>query len=141
MYYHLPQKDIILASASSARQKMLRDAGLKIETQPAHVDEDSLKQAAQAENLSGLDAATLIAEMKAQKISGLHPDAFVIGSDQLLTQDHDWFSKPIIGRSENNASTSFGGNPSIGDGGGGLPEWQTSLASCRKPKNYNPALI
>ena len=95
MYYHLPQKDIILASASSTRQKMLRDAGLNIESQPAHVDEDSLKQAAQAENLSGLDAATLIAEMKAQKISGLHPDAFVIGSDQLLTQDHNWFSKPL----------------------------------------------
>ena len=94
MFYQLPQKNIILASASTTRQKMLADAGLKVQAVPAHVDEDSLKHAAQAEAMSGLDAATLIAEMKAQKISALYPDAFVIGSDQLLTQGDDWFSKP-----------------------------------------------
>lgn len=97
MFYHLPNKDIVLASASSTRQKMLRDAGLHVRVEPAHIDEDSLKDAAQAEKASGLDAATLIAEMKAQKISALYPDAFVIGSDQLLTQGEDWFSKPKTG--------------------------------------------
>ena len=94
MFYHLPHKEIVLASASSTRQKMLADAGMHIRVEPAHIDEDSLKAAALAENVSGLDAATLIAEMKAQKISALNPDAFVIGSDQLLTQGKDWFSKP-----------------------------------------------
>ena len=94
MFYHLPQKEIVLASASSTRQKMLADAGMSIRAEPAHVDEDSLKYAAQAEKASGLDAATLIAEMKAQKISALNPNAFVIGSDQLLTFGGDWFSKP-----------------------------------------------
>ena len=94
MFYHLPHKEIILASASSTRQKMLTNAGMHVRAEPAHIDEDSLKAAAQAENASGLDAATLIAEMKAQKISALNPDAFVIGSDQLLTQGDNWFSKP-----------------------------------------------
>ena len=94
MFYHLPLKEIVLASSSSTRQKMLADAGMHIRVEPAHIDEDSLKAAALAENASGLDAATLIAEMKAQKISALNPDAFVIGSDQLLTQGEDWFSKP-----------------------------------------------
>lgn len=94
MFYHLPHKQIVLASASSTRQKMLADAGMHVRAEPAHIDEDSLKAAARAENASGLDAATLIAEMKAQKISALNPDAFVIGSDQLLTQGEDWFSKP-----------------------------------------------
>ena len=94
MFYHLPHKELVLASASSTRQKMLTDAGMLVRAEPAHIDEDSLKAAAQAENASGLDAATLIAEMKAQKISALNPDAFVIGSDQLLTQGDDWFSKP-----------------------------------------------
>lgn len=94
MFYHLPHKELVLASASSTRQKMLADAGIRVRAEPAHIDEDSLKAAALAENASGLDAATLIAEMKAQKISALNPDAFVIGSDQLLTQGEDWFSKP-----------------------------------------------
>ena len=94
MFYHLPHKEIVLASASRTRQKMLADVGMHIRAEPAHIDEDSLKAAAQAEKASGLDAATLIAEIKAQKISALNPDAFVIGSDQLLTQGEDWFSKP-----------------------------------------------
>ena len=95
MMYRLPDRQIILASTSSTRQKMLADARVKIEAIPAHIDEDSIKQAAQAEGLSGLNAATLLAEMKAQKISALYPNDFVIGADQLLVQGDDWFSKPV----------------------------------------------
>ena len=94
MIYHLPHKRLILASASPARQKMLADAGVECTACPAHVDEDGLKQAARAEGMTGLDAASLIAGMKAQKISAAEPDAFVIGSDQLLVEGEDWYSKP-----------------------------------------------
>ena len=34
---------LILASASSSRAQMLRDAGVPFEVHPAHVDEDSVK--------------------------------------------------------------------------------------------------
>lgn len=92
--YTLPDKNLILASASPTRLKMMTDAGLNTTAMPAHVDEDSLKMAARAEGLSGLDAATMIAEMKARKISDQYPQEFVLGCDQLLVQGDDWFSKP-----------------------------------------------
>lgn len=95
--YHLERNSIILASASASRQKMLKDAGLQFLAIPAIVDEDSLKSAAISEGMSAPDAATLIAEMKARQISAQHPEAYVLGSDQLLTCGDDWFSKPTNG--------------------------------------------
>lgn len=94
MSYGLSDHRLILASGSPTRRAMLVDAGLNFEVIAASVDEDSLKHAAKAEQLSGLDAATMIAEMKAQQISAQHPEAYVIGADQLLVQGDDWFSKP-----------------------------------------------
>jgi septum formation protein len=90
----LPATRIILATASPTRQAMLRDAGLSFESVPASVDEESLRQAAMADELSSADAATLIAEMKARQISGRYPDAFVIGADQLLDCNGQWYAKP-----------------------------------------------
>ncbi len=90
----LPDRDLILASSSSTRLKMLRDAGVLCAMQPAHIDEDSLKDAARAEGLNTRDAATMLAEMKAVKVSNLNPGAYVIGADQLLDLKGRWFSKP-----------------------------------------------
>lgn len=94
MAYRLPETKIILASASSTRRTMFEKAGLEVEFMPAAVDEESLKEAGRAEGMNGRDTATLIAEMKARKISDMAPDAFVIGSDQLLVCGDDWLSKP-----------------------------------------------
>ena len=94
MSYGLSDHRLILASGSPTRRAMLANAGLNFEVIAASVDEDSLKHAAKAEQLSGLDAATMIAKMKAQQISAQHPEAYVIGADQLLVQSDDWFSKP-----------------------------------------------
>lgn len=90
----LPNRDLILASSSMTRRKMLDDAGLAYKAISAGVDEDSLKDAARAEGLSSRDAATMLAEMKAVKISNQYPGAYVIGSDQLLDLDGEWLSKP-----------------------------------------------
>lgn len=92
--YHLPHIPLILASASSSRKEMLTAAGLEFKAVPAEVDEEELKRAALAENIPPPDAATMIAEMKAQKISARHPNAFVLGADQLLVCQDDWYSKP-----------------------------------------------
>ena len=91
----LPGSRIILATASPTRRAMLRDAGLLFESVAAMVDEESLRQAAFADGISSVDAATLIAEMKARQISGRYPDAFVIGADQLLDCDGHWYAKPV----------------------------------------------
>lgn len=94
MAYRLPSTKIILASASPTRRTMIENIGLEAEFMAAAVDEESFKDAGRAEGMNGGDTATLIAEMKARKISDMAPDAFVIGSDQLLQSGDDWFSKP-----------------------------------------------
>lgn len=51
------------------------------------VDEDALKQALEAEDLAPRDLADALAEAKAVKISAKHPEALVIGADQVLAVD------------------------------------------------------
>ncbi len=82
----------MLASESTARAGLLHAAGLRFETRPARIDEAAVKQACRAEGVEAADAATMLAEMKAQRIRD--PDALVIGADQLLVCDGAWFDKP-----------------------------------------------
>ena len=95
---------LILASASPARGAVLRAAGLRFEALPAHVDEATIKESAQAEGYPPAEAALLLAEAKAGRIAGRlerhgGADALVIGCDQLLTCEVDgqerWFDKPV----------------------------------------------
>ncbi len=86
---------LILASQSSARQALLRAAALQFEAMPAAVDEDALKASARAEDARPEDAAVMLADAKAARIARRHPDALVIGADQLLVCDGAWFDKPV----------------------------------------------
>jgi septum formation protein len=83
---------LILASQSTARAAVLRNAGLDFETRPARVDEDTVKAAARAEGASPGEAALLLASLKAQRVRD--PDALVIGADQILVCAGRWFDKP-----------------------------------------------
>ena len=85
---------IILASASKARRAVLEGAGLWFETRVAGVDEDAIKQAAQAEGISADEAALILADAKAARVARAAPDALVIGADQLLVCEGAWFDKP-----------------------------------------------
>ncbi len=85
---------IILASQSSARRRMLEAAGVPFEALPAHVDEAAIKESAKAEGMGARDAATLLADAKAARVARRHPDAVVIGADQLLVLGDDWLDKP-----------------------------------------------
>jgi septum formation protein len=82
---------LILASGSTARRTMLAAAGLNFEVAPAPVDEAALKAASQA---SPNALALELAAAKAQAISTRHPDALVIGADQILLCDGQMFDKP-----------------------------------------------
>ncbi len=73
---------------------MLTGAGLKFSIKAAGIDEASIKESAQAQSISSLDTATLLAEMKAKQVSLGQGNAFVLGSDQLLDCEGRWFSKP-----------------------------------------------
>lgn len=85
---------VILASASPTRAAMLRAAGLEIEAIAPRLDEDEIKTALRAEGASPRDQADALAEMKALRVSARHPDALVIGADQILDLNGEAFDKP-----------------------------------------------
>jgi septum formation protein len=85
---------VVLASASRARLELLRRAGLNAHAEPAHVDEEEVKASLRAENAEAAVAAETLSELKAQKVSRRHPQALVIGADQILDCAGEWFDKP-----------------------------------------------
>jgi septum formation protein len=84
---------IILASGSSARAHMLRQAGLSFDVSPAPVDEPALLQDAQKQGLSAAQTALHLAGAKARAVSLQKPAALVIGGDQVLICEGEIFSK------------------------------------------------
>jgi septum formation protein len=84
---------IVLASASATRKQMLESAGLRVEIDPARVDEDEVKLSLKAEQVPVERAAEALAELKALRISLRRPGALVIGADQMLECDGAWFDK------------------------------------------------
>lgn len=85
---------LILASQSRFRAGLLAAAGVAVETMAAHVDEAEVKQAARADAASAEETALLLASLKAERIARRHPDALVIGADQMLVCEGAWFDKP-----------------------------------------------
>lgn len=85
--------DLILASGSTTRQTMLRQAGLEITVRPAQLDEAPIKAKLQASGVTAPNLAAALAMAKAQAVAAVHPAAWVIGADQVLTCDGEWFDK------------------------------------------------
>jgi septum formation protein len=85
---------VILASASAARRMLLGQAGVPHVIEPARIDELAIKESLRAEQATPGQAAETLAELKAQKISTRHPDALVIGADQMMDCEDRWYDKP-----------------------------------------------
>jgi septum formation protein len=90
---------LVLASASAARQALLRDAGLRVRILPVPVDEAAAKRAARTEGLDASATALRLAELKAAAAAASLPEAsradtLVLGADQMLECDGRWFDKP-----------------------------------------------
>lgn len=86
---------LILASTSSARRMMLKQAGVDCDAIAPMVDEESVKQGLLNHNLSTRDIADALAEAKAVKLSSKFPQALVIGADQTLEcADGSMLDKP-----------------------------------------------
>ena len=69
-FAQLPAGDLVLASASSIRAKILHDAGLGHRCYPVSIDEESVRASASAEAVPVGDIAVMLAEMKAAAASG-----------------------------------------------------------------------
>ena len=99
-FTQLPDGDLVLASASSIRAKILHDAGLGYRCYPVAIDEESVRASASAEAVPVGDIAIMLAEMKAaaavQRLAfETDPSpAFVLGCDQILACDEVIYSKP-----------------------------------------------
>ena len=85
---------MILASTSPTRLAMLRAAGLDPTPVAPRVDEAAIRDALTAEGAHPRDIADTLAEMKARKVAEKHPDALVLGCDQVLALDRQTFAKP-----------------------------------------------
>jgi septum formation protein len=85
---------LVLASASTARARLLRNAGVAFAVDPADLDEGAVKSAQREAGAGAIECALALAIAKAQVVVRRHPSALVIGADQILALDDDWFDKP-----------------------------------------------
>ncbi|WP_390911668.1 Maf family nucleotide pyrophosphatase [Pseudosulfitobacter sp. SM2401] len=85
---------LILASGSEIRAQLLRNAGVPFNIEIARVDEKMIKESLLAEGASPRDIADALAESKARKVASKHPDAMVLGCDQVLDFQGALLSKP-----------------------------------------------
>ena len=90
----VPELPLLLASKSTARQRLLTDLGYRFEAIDSNVDEAETKRALIAQQATGAQVAETLAELKAQKISRLHLNSLVIGADQVLSCGNVLFDKP-----------------------------------------------
>jgi septum formation protein len=85
---------LVLASASTSRAELLRAAGVDFVIDPADIDETVIKQEHKACGRDAESCAVALAEAKAAVVATRHPEALVIGADQIVVCDGEWFDKP-----------------------------------------------
>lgn len=90
----MPAK-LILASKSASRRSLMSGAGLVFEAQSADIDERAIESELSARYAKPAEVAVELAKAKAQWVSERNPDAYVIGSDQVLSLDDRLFHKPL----------------------------------------------
>ncbi len=86
-------RKIILASKSAARISMLQNAGLVFEAIPADLNEEKLITSMLQKDFGPQRIAEALAGEKASHVSIHHPQAIVIGADQVLECEGKIYSK------------------------------------------------
>lgn len=82
---------LILASKSTSRRTLLKQAGLNFKTIAANIDENRLKNEMLKLGSKISEISEKLASEKALKISRGHLNDYVIGADQILTCDEKLF--------------------------------------------------
>ena len=85
--------DILLASKSPTRAKLLKNAGIPFQAVSHGVDEEEIKMSMLSNKPK--EVAIKLSELKALKVSASNPNLFVIGSDQVLDHKGKLFSKAL----------------------------------------------
>ena len=86
--------EIILASKSGVRKKILEKNQIKCIVEPSNVDEDSVKDSLLKENVTPEIISKNLAELKANKISQKRKNELVLGADSVIDFKGKIISKP-----------------------------------------------
>ena len=86
--------NIILASKSEVRKKILDKNGINCEVIPANIDEESIKESLLKEKETPKTISKNLAELKANKISAKKIDKLVLGADSIIDLNDKIISKP-----------------------------------------------
>ena len=86
--------NIILASKSKIRKKILNKNGINCEVVPANINEDQVKESLLKEKVSPEIISKNLAELKANKISEKKNNFLVLGADSVIDLNGELISKP-----------------------------------------------
>ena len=86
--------NIILASKSEVRRKILEKNGINCTVLPANIDEDLIKNSLTNEGASPELISKNLAEIKANKISEKNNENLVLGADSIIDLNGKIISKP-----------------------------------------------
>ena len=86
---------IILASKSGVRKKILEDNNITCRVEPSNVDEESIKESLLKAKASPEIISKNLAELKANKISQKRGGELVLGADSVIDLNGKIISKPV----------------------------------------------
>ena len=87
-------EEIILASKSLVRKKILEENGIKCIVEPSNIDEDLIKDSLLKENANPKLISKNLAELKANKVSQKKNGNLVLGADSIINLKEKIISKP-----------------------------------------------
>ena len=86
--------EIILASKSKVREKILKDHEIICSVKPSNIDEDPVKYSLLKEGASPEIISKNLAELKANKVSNNIHEILVLGADSVIDLNGELISKP-----------------------------------------------
>ena len=86
--------NIILASRSEVRKKILNQNGINCEVIPANINEETVKEFLLKEKATPKIISKNLAELKANKVSKKKLNEFVLGADSVIDLNSELISKP-----------------------------------------------
>ena len=87
-------EEIILASKSGVRKKILEKNNIHFKIEPSNVDEESVKESLLKERATPEIISKNLAELKANKVSQKFINKMVLGADSVIDLEGEIISKP-----------------------------------------------
>ena len=86
--------EIVLASKSGIRKKILEENKISFRVEPSNIDEDSVKESLLKEKATPTIISKNLAELKANKVSQKFTNEMVLGADSVIDLEGKIISKP-----------------------------------------------